>query len=217
MPMEISALRRDEQTFADPSARRRRSRNRRRRGPQDTTTKDARDEKSEDAHSSNEDVDADERYDHACAALLKLRRVSRFVLAAGGDDAVIADSDDKDSKKKGSDPEDIVPWLDARLLDKNVPPLYQAGLRPEHVAFVVDTMALERGRVVDVDGKYRARNWGVWDAFREDVVVRSIVEGESARRRGNGSPPNGVVGEELSETKGPATQRRTQTGPWNKR
>lgn len=213
-------MRRDEQAFADPSARRRRSRNRRRihhRRPEDSA-EDAQDDKSGEAYASDEDVNADERYDRARAALLKFRRVSRFVLAAGGDDAVIADTD-KDRKKEGSDPEDIVSWLDARLLDKNVPPLYQAGLRPEHVDIVVDTMALERGRVVEADGQHRAQNLGAWDAFREDGVVRSIVEGESARRRG-ASGANGVVGEaaeELSETRVPTTQRRTQTGPWNKR
>lgn len=141
--------------------------------------------------------------------------MSRFVLAAGADNAVIADTD-RDKKKEGSDPEDIVPWLDARLLDKNVPPLYQAGLRPEHVDIVVGTMALERGRVIEADGQRRAQNWGVWDAFREDGIVRSIVEGESVRQRGNGSPSGGV-GEEISETRGATTQRRTQTGPWNKR
>ena len=231
LPPKISALRRDQEAFADPSPRRRRGRRKARNPSASGVAPPAHDiDISQDAQGGNADrgsessttsgagVDdpdddgADERYDRACAALLKYRRVAGFVTGGRGSKGV--------EDKNGSAPEEIVGWLDARLLDKNVPPLYLAGLRPEHAAAVVDTMSNE-GFIEEADGKSQGRGGGRLGAN----AVRAIVEGESTRRRRAGDEAGsseagwGVV--EATEDQGvePVEELSTgqaQTGPWRK-
>lgn len=141
----------------------------------------------------------EDRYARACAALLKYRRVAKFVT---GDD-------------KGSAPEAIVGWLDARLLDKNVASLYRAGLRPEHAVPVVEALREGAGRAMDGEGQ-------AFGGLGEDMVM-AIVLGEAAPRKDGDGTTGGAGGEgavldsaAIEELSMVAPAGPAQTGPWQK-
>lgn len=118
---------------------------------------------------------------YACAALLKYRRVASFMTASGR-----------------STPEDMVSWLDARLMDKNIAPLYRTGLRPEHVPSIVEEVSLQGGGEESLGGLGEA-------------AVRTIVVAEATRRGSSGSAQ--AEAERVKEVEG----MPPKTGPWQKR
>lgn len=124
---------------------------------------------------------------HACTALLKYRRVASFVTGNGR-----------------SAPEDIVSWLDARLLDKNVAPLYRTGLRPEHVSSILEEVLLQGGE----EG-----GGGLGEAtVREIVVAEATRRGSISGAAAQQGEAGGRVQEEVEVEVMPP-----KTGPWQKR
>ncbi|CAM9685360.1 unnamed protein product [Ectocarpus sp. 12 AP-2014] len=175
-----------------------------------------------------EKVYSDDYNDRACAVLLKYQRVAAFVLGAGEQDG-----GGTGRRRAGTNPgaapspEDIVEWLDERLLDKNVAPLYRTGLRPEHVQPVLETLL--SGGSGSRDSGEKATLWtfvGLGEA-----TVRSIVAGEAGKRdpgssRGGEQAPEveemsaeaaAVVSSMSGDGEGPPGREAPQTGPWQKK
>lgn len=118
---------------------------------------------------------------YACAALLKYRRVASFMTASGR-----------------STPEDMVSWLDARLMDKNIAPLYRTGLRPEHVPSIVEEILLQGGGEESLGGL-------------DEATVSMIVVAEATRWGSGGSAQ--AEAERVKEVE----VMPPKTGPWQKR
>lgn len=131
----------------------------------------------------------------ASAVLSKYRRVAVFVT---GD--------------AGATPEAIAPWLDARLLEKNVLRLCRVGLRPAQVSSVI---AQYRSLVGRRGGAGAGRDTGVATSSREldEKTLRAIVESEASRGKG-GRADADAGGQEEAIGVG---QGQRRTGPWQKR
>lgn len=136
------------------------------------------------------------------SALLKYGRAAGFVTGNGR-----------------SPPEALAPWLDERLLDKNIPPLVRFGLRPEHASLVIETM--RETRQEGVAANFRA-GVGGWRELNDDTIS-AIVAAEAVPPRKeaamthdkDGGASTGVAGGR-ADTEGQIGQVRT--GPWqNKR
>lgn len=191
---------------------------------------------------------SDDYNDRACAALLKYKRVAGFVLGAGGGGAeaggtgrragkTAAHSDHVDvdvdvDVVAGPSPEDIVGWLDARLLDKNIPPLYRTGLRPEHALVVLETL-LRGGGGGGRDVAEAARTSVAFGGLGE-AIVREIVVSEASRRGGDAGGARGesadrnleeapaevaeAVAAMFGEGQGQGLgQDKSQRGPWRQK
>lgn len=144
----------------------------------------------------------DDCHDRACAALLKYKRVAGFVTGGGGR-----------GEGKGSTPEDIVLWLDERLLDKNIAPLYRAGLRPDHVSSILEALSHGGGGM---------RNGEAMFGGLGEASVRKVVVGEATRRDGNeraDRTDGGSAGVERVEVEEVSVMSAgpTQTGPWQQK
>ncbi|CBJ30835.1 Similar to Iron-containing Alcohol Dehydrogenase [Ectocarpus siliculosus] len=178
-----------------------------------------------------EKVYSDDYNDRACAVLLKYQRVAGFVLGAGEQD-----SSDTGRRRAGTNPgaapspEDIVEWLDERLLDKNVAPLYRTSLRPEHVQPVLETLLSGGGGGGDSrDGGEKAALLAFGGLG--EAAVRSIVAGEAGRRdagsssggerekevKGLSAEAAAVVSSMSGDGEGPLGREAPQTGPWQKK
>lgn len=167
--------------------------------------------------------------DRACAVLLKYQRVAGFVLGAGEQDGGTGrrKPGGKNSGAAAPSPEDIVEWLDERLLDKNVAPLYRTGLRPEHVQPVLETLLSGGGGSRDSSEKAALFVLG----GLEEAAVRAIVAGEAGRgeavssRGGERAQEVEEISEEAAavvssmfgDGEGPQGRETTQTGPWQKK
>ena len=161
---------------------------------------------------------ADDYNDRACAALLKYRRVAGFI--TGGQQQQ-QHQERRREESSAPSPEDIAPWLDERLIDKNIAPLYRMGLRPEHVDCVVETLL--RGERGVGDG-------GGGDAFGGlgEARVRRIVADEATRRDGSresgprekeGGGGGGAGDDEGAGEGSPWSYeggKQTRNGPWQK-
>ncbi|CAM9400666.1 unnamed protein product [Ectocarpus sp. 6 AP-2014] len=178
-----------------------------------------------------EKVYSDDYNDRACAVLLKYQRVAGFVLGAGEQDG-----SGTGRRRVGTNPgaapspEDIVEWLDERLLDKNVPPLYRTSLRPEHVQPVLETLLSGGGGGDSRDGGEKAALLAFGGLG--EAAVRSIVAGEAGRRDAGSSSSGGerekeveglsaeaaaVVSSMSGDGEGPLDREAPQTGPWQKK
>lgn len=168
---------------------------------------------------------SDDYNDRACAVLLKYNRVAGFILGGGGggdreDSGTGTGNRRKASGGGGPSPEDIVEWLDARLLDKNVPPLYRMGLKPEHAPSVVG--ALLRGG----GGGKAGGGCSALGGLREAVVME-IVVGEASRRDGDGggdgrgeaegAPTEVAAAIAAMFGEGQGQDGPTQRGPWQQK
>lgn len=178
-----------------------------------------------------EKVYPDDYNDRACAVLLKYQRVAGFVLGAGEqDDGGTGRRRAGTNPGAAPSPEDIVEWLDERLLDKNVAPLYRTGLRPEHVQPVLETLLSGGG------GDGGNRDGGEKAALLAfgglgQAAVRSIVAGEAGRRdagssrggerekevEGVSAEAAAVVSSMSGDVEGPPGREAPQTGPWQKK
>ncbi|CAM9362928.1 unnamed protein product [Ectocarpus fasciculatus] len=243
---QIAELRRQEDAYMDPAHHRRnRARHHTAAGADNSDRRggggdsDARSSASGGDTGSGggggrEKVYSDDFNDRACAVLLKYQRVAGFVLGGAGEQ-----DGGTGRRKPGANPgaapspEDIVEWLDERLLDKNVAPLYRTGLRPEHVQPVLETLLSGSSG----GGEGGSRDSGEKAALLAfgglgEAVVRAIVAGEAGRREA-GSSRGGERGEEVvrlsaesaaavssmfgDDGEGPPGGETTQTGPWQKK
>ncbi|CAM9901961.1 unnamed protein product [Ectocarpus sp. 4 AP-2014] len=235
---QIAELRRQEDAYMDPAYHRR---NRARRHTAGGADNPDRTGGGDDAGSGSgsgdgsgggrEKVYSDDYNDRACAVLLKYQRVAGFVLGAGEQDG-----GGTGRRRAGTNPgaapspEDIVEWLDERLLDKNVAPLYRTGLRPEHVQPVLETLFGGGG------GGGGNRDGGEKAALLAfgglgEAAVRSIVAGEAGRRdagssrggerekevEGVSAEAAAVVSSMSGDGEGPPGREAPQTGPWQKK
>lgn len=216
---QIAELRRGEDAYMDPANRRRRTRARSRSDGASASDDDG--SGGDDDGDGREKTYSDDYNDRACAALLKYKRVAGFVLGAGGwgreagrarkkrSGGVAADGDFGDVgdvgdvDASGPSPEDIVEWLDARLLDKNIPPLYRTGLKPEHAPLVVETLLRSGG---SGRGVAEAERVSVAFGGLGEAVVREIVVGEASRRAGG-------EGEAGGEDEGESADRGVEDAP----
>lgn len=260
-PTQIAGLRREEAAYMDPAYRRRKSARRSGDTSAGGGGGGSGDDDGDGGSggSGREKTYSDDYNDRACAALLKYKRVAGFVLGAGGggrearEDGgaggklarkVVTEVDVSDVHNaharvaepslsiSSPSPEDIVEWLDARLLDKNIPPLYRTGLRPEHAPLVLETLSRGGGgrsvaEAAGVSGRTSSAFGGLGEA-----VVREIVVGEASRRDGHeggaGGESGGVeeapaevaeaVAAMFGEGKGQVQdQDQPQRGPWQQK
>lgn len=79
----------------------------------------------------------------------------------------------------GAAPEDMVHWLDECLLDKNIRPLCQLGLRPGHVSTVLRTLRAEIRGVTGTSGPGPGST-GLW-SLDEEMMERILLEEASTR------------------------------------
>lgn len=197
-PAQIAELRREEDEYMDSAYRRRRTRSRRD-GGAPANVSGGGDSSGGGGGGGREKAYSDDYNDRACATLLKYKRVAGFVLGAGA-----GGREAGDTRKSAADvahvdvagpcPEDIVRWLDARLLDKNIPPLYRTGLRPEHAPVVLETL-MRSGGGGGGTGIAGATRTSVALGGLEEAVVREIVVGEASRAGGESeSADTGVEG-----------------------
>lgn len=103
----------------------------------------------------------------ACAMLSKYKQAACYVTSS-----------------TGATPEDMVHWLDECLLDKNILPLCQSGLRPGHVSTVLQTLRAESGAVTGTGSSGSPGSTGLWrlgEEMDEEMMERILVEEASTR------------------------------------
>lgn len=162
---QIADLRVEEEAFAArPRGRRRR------RHPLSNSSHQQQQEQDGGQEQEEEEAEIEQEEEPlsvASAVLSKYRRCAFFVTG---------DSD--------AGPEDIAPWMDARLLDKNIPPLFQFGLRPELVP--VALAELENGMGGAAFAPAAAGRRGREGSLGFDATrLKAILERETARGRVN--------------------------------
>lgn len=170
-----------------------------------TTTAAGQNEYEHEEHEHEHQEEEEEPVSVATAVLFKYHRAAVFVT---GDPTAA--------------PEDIAPWIDERLLDKNIPPLFSAGLRLELVSGAMAELG-GMGGGVKVAGT--SEDGGAFGRGLDEERLRAIVEGEATRRpegrqwRGGGQGDTAGGGRGEGEEGGQDTRVReeAQTGPYQNR
>lgn len=162
--------------------------------------------------SSSSSSTGEERNDRARAVLLKYWRLASIVIKAstGGDGS----DRNRQSSSSETTPEDMVTWLDERLLDKNIDPLYRTGLRPDHMPGIMEALLAGGEQAMTAAGVGTA---DVWGGLGEEAV-KTIISSEATRRSAvdrDGMPERAERGEGL-DVEQEASSRHIQTGPFRK-
>lgn len=184
---QITSLRREEEE--DLAVR---ARTRPRRG---ASTDEADESDDKDGATVEHDADVQDDGDPgsvACATLSKYRQAACYVTSSAG-----------------AAPEEMVQWLDECLLDKNIPPLCQSGLRPGHVSTALQILRGESG------GDAGTGSTGLWN-FDEEIMERILLE-EALTRTGSRSRTRASKGDGEGAIEVDNGGETVVTGPWQGR